>query len=60
MNRLGVRAQGAEIVLMVNGQEGGRVRDDALVEGGFAFGVSHADGEHVEGRFNELLVTRPD
>jgi hypothetical protein len=55
-NRLGVRAQGAEVTLFVNGEEVGRARADELREGGIGFGVgSLADGP-AEARFSNLLV----
>src|SRR5581483_2027312 len=38
-NRLGVRARGGEVTLLVNGEEVGRARADELPEGGFGFGV---------------------
>ena len=55
-NRLGVRAHGPEIVLLVNGKEVGRTRDDALRAGSLGFGVGHfADGA-AEARFTNLVV----
>src|SRR5207247_2620330 len=40
-NRIGVRVQGPSIVLLVNGQEVGRVSDDGFREGSLAFGVGN-------------------
>src|SRR5262249_11411276 len=59
-NRLAIRAQGPEIVLLVNGQEIGRVRDDALREGALGFGVGHLDDGPAEARFRELVVSSLD
>jgi hypothetical protein len=56
-NRLGVQAQGAEIVLLVNGEEVGRTRDEVLREGALAFGVGSLEDGPAEGRFRRLLVT---
>jgi hypothetical protein len=56
-NRLGVRAQGPELVLLVNGQEVGRARDDALREGMVAFGVGNTNDGPAEARFDNLVVT---
>jgi len=56
-NRLGVRARGPEIVLFVNGQEVGRVRDDTLQEGTLAFGVGSLSDGGAEGYFSNLVVT---
>ena len=44
-NRLGVRAQGADVTLLINGQEVGRARAEELGPGGVGFGVgSLGDG----------------
>ena len=59
-NRLGVRAQGPEIVLLVNGKEVGRTRDDALREGSLGFGVGHFADRAAEARFTNLVVTSLD
>jgi hypothetical protein len=56
-NRIGVRAQGPTIVLLVNGQEVGRAQDAALREGTIAFGVGNLDDGPAEGRFGNLVVT---
>jgi hypothetical protein len=56
-NRLGVRAQGTAIVLLVNGQEVGRAETSRLREGRIGFGVASPNGEPVEARFSNLLVT---
>ena len=56
-HRVGVRARGPEIVLLVDGQEVGRARDETWSEGGVGFGVgSRVDGP-AEGRFRNLVVT---
>jgi len=52
-----VRARGPEIVLFVNGQEVGRVRDDTLQEGTLAFGVGSLSDGGAEGYFSNLVVT---
>ena len=59
-NRLGVRAQGPDIVLLVNGQEVGRVRDEALREGALAFGVGSLSDGPAEGYFGNLVVMSVD
>jgi hypothetical protein len=59
-NRLGVRAQGADFVLSINGQEVGRARDGALREGVLGLGVGSLEDGPAEGRFRDLLVTSPD
>jgi hypothetical protein len=59
-NRLGVRARGEDIVILVNGQEVGRVHDDTYGAGTFAFGVGHAGGEPAEARFRDFVVTSLD
>jgi hypothetical protein len=59
-NRLGVRAQGPDIVLLVNGEEVGRTRDDALHEGSLGFGVGHFADRAAEARFTNLVVTGLD
>jgi hypothetical protein len=59
-NRLGIRAQGPEIVLLANGQEIGRARDDALREGALSFGVGNLDDGPAEARFQELVVSSLD
>lgn len=57
-NRLGIRAQGPDLTLFINGVEVGHARDDAPREGRVGFGVtSRVDGT-VEARFDNLLVTR--
>jgi len=56
-NRLGVRAQGPEIVLFVNGQEVGRVTDGTFREGTLAFGVGGFQNSPADGRFSNLVVT---
>ena len=59
-NRLGVRAQGPDIVLLVNGKEVGRTRDDALREGSLGFGVGHFADRAAEARFTNMVVTGLD
>ena len=55
-DRLGVRAQGPELVVLVNGHEVGRARDDGLREGGLGFGVGNLADGPTEGRFDNLVV----
>jgi len=59
-NRLGVRAQGPDITLLVNGQEVGHVQDGTFSEGTLAFGVDSFNDGPAEGRFGNLLVTAVD
>src|SRR5581483_6453161 len=56
-NRLGVRARGGEVTLLVNGEEVGRARADELPEGGFGFGVGSLSDGAAEARFANLVVT---
>jgi hypothetical protein len=56
-NRLGVRAAGAAVVLLVNGTEVGRARGTASGEGRLGFGVGSLNDGRVEGRFTRLVVT---
>jgi hypothetical protein len=56
-NRLGVRAEGPNFTLLVNGQEVGRARDDAWREGRLAIGVVKLTPEPVAARFGNLVVT---
>ncbi len=56
-NHLGVRAQGPEIVLFVNGQEVGRVNDGTYREGTLAFGVGSFQHAPADGRFSNLVVS---
>jgi hypothetical protein len=58
-NRLGVRAQGADLVLLVNGQVVGRTRHAQLADGGFSFGVGSSGEAPVEGRFRNLVISNP-
>jgi hypothetical protein len=55
-NRLGVRAQGGEVTLLVNGEEVGRARADELREGGIGFGVGSLEDGPAEARFSNLVV----
>lgn len=55
-NRIGVRVQGADIVLLVNGQEVGRARDSTLRGGTLAFGVGNLENGPAEGYFGNLVV----
>jgi hypothetical protein len=57
-NRLGVRVQGPEIVLLANGQEIGRAHDDALRSGTVAFGVGSLRDGSADARFDNLLISR--
>jgi hypothetical protein len=59
-NRLAVRARGPEIVLLVNGQEVGRTRDDTRLEGSFGLGAGSTSGGRSEARFSNLIVTSVD
>jgi hypothetical protein len=56
-NRLGARVTGSEIILLLNGQEIGRTRDDTLLEGQVAFGVGHFQDGPAEAHFGSLIVT---
>lgn len=56
-NRLGVRAQGGDVALLVNGEEVGRARADDLREGGIGFGVGSLGDGPAEARFGNLVVT---
>ncbi len=56
-NRLGVRARGSTIVLLLGGTEVGRAQDGALRDGWVGFGVGSLADERAEGRFSHLLVT---
>jgi len=57
-NRLTIRARGADIVLLINGTEVGRVHDDTYQEGRLALGLNNARGEQAEARFANLVITR--
>jgi hypothetical protein len=61
LNRLGVRADGPEILLFVNGQLVGRAHNDTYQSGGLALGVGVADDAlsfaHGDARFSNLAVT---
>jgi hypothetical protein len=57
LNRLGVRVNGPSLVVLVNGQEVGRVRDETFPEGTVGFGVANLGSEPVEARFASLVVT---
>ena len=52
--------RGAEIVLLVNGQELARARDEAFSEGWLGFGVGFLSEGPAEGRFANLVVTSVD
>jgi hypothetical protein len=56
-NRLGVRAEGSQIVLLANGEELGRVTDERLSSGSLAFGVGNFRNGAADGRFDNLMVT---
>jgi hypothetical protein len=56
-NRLGVRAEGPEIVLLANGEEVGRLRDEALTAGAIGFGIGNFRNGAADGRFDNLVVT---
>jgi hypothetical protein len=55
-NRLSVRAEGTEIILLLNDTEVARAVDDAYAAGTITFGVGSYSGGRVEGRFDNLLV----
>jgi hypothetical protein len=55
-NRLGVRARGSTLILLLDGAEVGRAQDGALREGWVGFGVGSLTDERAEGRFSHLLV----
>jgi hypothetical protein len=57
VNHLAVRAQGADITLLVNGQELARVHDEALAEGRLALGVGHDGVDQAEVHFTNLVMT---
>jgi tetratricopeptide (TPR) repeat protein len=60
INRLGVRAQDTEIVLLINGQQAGRIRDDRFRQGALALGVGQRQEGTAEARFTNLVVTSID
>lgn len=57
INRIGVRAVGPELTLLVNGVAVDRVTDATFAEGILAFGVGHILDHAAEGRFRNLVVT---
>ena len=57
INRIGVRAVGPELTLLVNGVAVDRVTDATFAEGMLAFGVGHILDHAAEGRFRNLVVT---
>jgi hypothetical protein len=59
-NRLGVRAQGADIVAYVNGREVYRTTDSTYSAGDLTVGVGSATGGRAEARFSNLVVTSPN
>jgi hypothetical protein len=60
INRLGIEQNGAELVLLVNGDEIGRVHDDSLRGGVLWFGVYHPNSDPAEGRFSRLQVVNAE
>jgi len=60
LNRLGLRARGSSLTLLINGQEVAAATDETLREGWLAFGVGQLDNGLVEGRFSNLLVLSVD
>jgi tetratricopeptide (TPR) repeat protein len=60
INRLGVRAQDTEIVLLINGQQVGRIHDDRFRQGALALGVGQRQEGTAEARFSNLVVTSID
>jgi hypothetical protein len=59
-NRLGVRAQGGELTLLVNGEEVGRAPADEQHAGGIGFGVGSLGDGPAEARFGNLVITSVD
>ena len=59
-NRVGVHAQDTELVLLINGEEVARARDDAFREGTFGFGVGNTTDGPAGGCFRNLLITTVD
>ena len=59
-NRLGVWVRGDEIVLLINGQEVGRARDDRLPPGGLTLGAGNRGDGRTEVRYANLVVTAPE
>jgi hypothetical protein len=57
MNRLGIRAQGSEVTLLINGEEVARARADDPREGSIGFGVGSLGDGPAEARFGNLVVT---
>jgi hypothetical protein len=55
-NRLGVWMRGNEIVLLVNGQQVGRARDDKLPQGALTLGAGHRAEGRTEARYANLVV----
>jgi hypothetical protein len=56
-NRLGVRADGGDVVLLVNDAEVGRAHGLHFRDGRIGFGVSSPRGEPAEARFANLVIT---
>jgi hypothetical protein len=54
---VGVRVQGPDIILLANGQEVGRARDDRYRAGAIGIGVANDAGNRGEARFDNLVVT---
>jgi hypothetical protein len=57
VNHLAVRAAGADVILLVNDVEVGRVDAPRHREGRIGFGLSSPGGQPTEARFSNLLVT---
>ncbi len=56
-NRLGVRARGDELTLLVNGEAVGQARAEDTRAGGFGFGVGSLNDGAAEARFRNLVIT---
>jgi uncharacterized RDD family membrane protein YckC len=56
-NHVGVRAQGPDLIVWINGQEVGRARDDTFRAGQLGLGVWYPADSAAEVRFRDLVVT---
>jgi tetratricopeptide (TPR) repeat protein len=60
-NRLGVRAQGADLIMLINGLEVGRARDEQWRQGSLVLGVGQrGETTSTEGRFANLVLSSLD
>jgi hypothetical protein len=55
-NRIGIRARGADLTVLANGEEIGRAQDSTLRAGGLGFGVDNFGDGTSEVRFGNLSV----